>query len=164
MPPSKTVIDAWEKLGNPGWNWDSLKPYYAKAYSLQPLEPDVNDHLGIDWTSVGGTATSGPIQTSYTGQLGDPIPKAWIDTFKALGYHMNGDPFAGTPMGAFSCLASIDPATKERSYAATAYYLPVMARQNLHILTSSTVEKILSTAMKQCSVRQEYSFVNVKPC
>ena len=23
--------DAWEKLGNPGWNWESLLPYFKKV-------------------------------------------------------------------------------------------------------------------------------------
>lgn len=23
--------DAWEKLGNPGWTWDSLLPYFKKV-------------------------------------------------------------------------------------------------------------------------------------
>jgi choline dehydrogenase-like flavoprotein len=27
----KAQIDAWEAIGNPGWNWDALLPYYKKA-------------------------------------------------------------------------------------------------------------------------------------
>lgn len=143
VPPSKTVIDSWEKLGNPGWNWDVLKPYYAKVYSLKPFQNELRQHFGIDWTGGNDCPTPGPIQASYTGDLGDPIPKAWVETFKKLGYHMTQDPFSGVLVGAFSCLASIDPVSRERSYAATAYYVPVAERPNLHVLTDSTVEKIL---------------------
>jgi len=26
----KAQIDAWEQIGNPGWTWDGLFPYYKK--------------------------------------------------------------------------------------------------------------------------------------
>lgn len=40
-------------------------------------------------------------------------------------------------------MASIHPETKERSYAASAYYNPIKHRENLHILTNALAEKIL---------------------
>ena len=143
VPPSKTVIDAWEELGNPGWNWHNLRPYYAKAYSVKAPQAELSEALGLDWITKADAMTSGPVQTSYADNLGHVIAKAWIETFKALGYNMTEDPFLGKPMGAFSCLASIDSATKERSYAATAYYAPANDRQNLHVSTDAMVEKIL---------------------
>jgi hypothetical protein len=30
--------DAWESLGNPGWGWEGLLPYFKKVSSLQPSE------------------------------------------------------------------------------------------------------------------------------
>ena len=29
--PSKYEVDALEELGNPGWNWDTLLPYFKKV-------------------------------------------------------------------------------------------------------------------------------------
>lgn len=40
-------------------------------------------------------------------------------------------------------LATIDPARQERGYAASAYYLPVRSRPNLHVITEATVTKVL---------------------
>ena len=45
----------------------------------------------------------------------------------------------------FSNLLSIDSVSRERSYATTAYYAAASESQNLHVLTNTTVEKILFT-------------------
>jgi choline dehydrogenase-like flavoprotein len=140
VPPSRTIINSWELLGNSGWNWKAFEPYYAKAYSIPGLQPELKDHLGIGWEIE---ERRGPIQTSYASKIQDPISKAWIETFKNLGLNMDQDPFSGLPIGAFASLSSIDPATKERSYAATAYYTPAAHRQNLHVLLNCDVQKIL---------------------
>ncbi|KAJ5086966.1 glucose-methanol-choline (gmc) oxidoreductase [Penicillium alfredii] len=36
VPPSPAGIDARAKLGNPEWNWASLRPYLQKSYTLSP--------------------------------------------------------------------------------------------------------------------------------
>lgn len=45
VPPSKTVIDSWEKLGNPGWNWNVLRPYYAKVIHSNRCNPNLGSTL-----------------------------------------------------------------------------------------------------------------------
>ncbi len=138
VPPSKFSIDAWGTLGNREWNWATLQGCYAKTYSVHPTDSGQKEWLGHQWDS----AASGPLKTSFPGKKDDPIRKAWSDTFQSLGYHMDDDPFVGSSPGAFSCLASIDGDRKERSYAATAFYLPAKNRQNLHVKTGVLVEKI----------------------
>lgn len=143
VPPAKGLVDAWETLGNPGWNWDTLRPYFAKAYTSPKVDKGLEKAMGIssDWSTGLGDAR-GPIQTSFPGSASHPIREAWAETFKMSGLAMAHDPFAGSSVGAFSCLASIDPATKERSYAATAYYHPIKHRDNLRVLTGARVLKI----------------------
>jgi choline dehydrogenase-like flavoprotein len=53
------------------------------------------------------------------------------------------DPFAGHTCGAVIAPESIDPATKQRSYAANAYLDPVRSHENLTVLTETTVTKVL---------------------
>ena len=37
LRPSKDEIDAIERLGNPGWNWDSLLHYFKKVKFVRYL-------------------------------------------------------------------------------------------------------------------------------
>jgi choline dehydrogenase-like flavoprotein len=45
-------------------------------------------------------------------------------------------------VGGYSNAATVDPATKTRSYAASAYAVPFLRRSNFHIFTGATVQKI----------------------
>lgn len=84
----------------------------------------------------------GSIQTSFPLET-HPIRKAWVETFEKLGYRMSGHSWSNGAVGAFSPLASVDPTSRERSYAANCYYDPNKHRENLHVLSNATVEKIL---------------------
>ncbi|THC87388.1 hypothetical protein EYZ11_013166 [Aspergillus tanneri] len=140
VPPFKGVVDSWEALGNPGWNWSMLKDYFSKAYSSPTVAQDAKEGLAIeDWPEL--NEAKGPIQTSF-GNKTHPIRKAWAELFRSRGQYNAGDPFIHSSVGSFSCLASIDSEGK-RSNSASAYYKPVELRQNLHVLTNSFVERVL---------------------
>ncbi|PHH88943.1 hypothetical protein CDD83_6863 [Cordyceps sp. RAO-2017] len=140
VPPFKGVIDSWEAIGNPGWNWASLKAYLSKAYSSPAIAGDAKEALAIDgWPELNDAR--GPIQTTF-GDKTHPIRRTWDETFRSSGQCNVGDPFIHSSVGAFSCLASIDSEGK-RSYSASAYYKPFELRPNLHVLTNSYVEKIM---------------------
>lgn len=142
-PPTKTVIDDWEALGNKGWNWDTLKSYYAKTYSSPSIPDGLDKELGVDrWLSKSGK-TSGPIQLSYPGDYLHPIRRAWAESFEGKGYLMANDPWFDATVGAFSNLHSVDPVQRERSYATNAYYLPVKDRHNLKVIANAVVEGII---------------------
>jgi choline dehydrogenase-like flavoprotein len=143
VPPAKCLVDAWEQLGNPGWNWNALRPYFARTYTSPQVDKSLERVMGIsEWTSRDNDTASGPIKTSFPGTASHPIREAWAETFKTSGLAMAHDPFFDPSVGAFSCLASIDPAKKERSYATTAYYHPIKDRDNLQVLTGARVTKI----------------------
>ncbi|KAF8862990.1 alcohol oxidase [Acephala macrosclerotiorum] len=140
IPPSKSIIDAWSDLGNPSWDWETMKPHFAKTHSVESLPSPTKTQLGVIWSDG---MTAGPIQTSYSVSRDSPLPAAWNQTFENLGFKMNDDPFSGPVAGSFPSLTSVDPKTRERSYAATAYYAPVNSRSNLHVMTSVLVSKII---------------------
>lgn len=85
IAPAQVDIDAWAKLGNQGWDWAGLAPFFRKAYTLIPPNDEAAlRHLGIDWIDDEYRGTSGPIKVSFPGSLQNPLCKAWIDTFRGL--------------------------------------------------------------------------------
>ncbi|ROW02261.1 hypothetical protein VSDG_02398 [Cytospora chrysosperma] len=146
IAPAQSDIDAWAKLGNPGWDWAGLAPSYKKSYTLIPPPDQATlDHLGIDWINDEYRGTSGPIKVSFPGIVQNPLCKAWIDAFRGLNKVTTGDPFSGNSIGGYSNSATIDPETKSRSYAGTAYGAPARQRPNVRIITEAKTEKIVFT-------------------
>lgn len=140
VPPTKAKLDAWGSLGNDGWDWDMFQKYITKAYTVPSIGADLETALGVDGWAASNKAAKGPIQPSYPKPA---VHEIWQETMRGLGYAMPKDPFLGTASGSFSNLISVDAATKERSYAASAYYLPIKDRKNLVVMTGAHVEKIL---------------------
>lgn len=144
--PSKSGFDSWEKLGNPGWGWDSMAPYFRKFHTFTaPEREEVREDLMLDYMVKDAQGDSGPVQVSFgAGDGFPPFSRAWPRAFKALNQELTGDPISGIASGAFSNPATIDPVTRQRSHAASAYYPDHVAqRPNLRVLTEALVEKVL---------------------
>ncbi|CAG9986897.1 unnamed protein product [Clonostachys byssicola] len=137
VPPGKHAVDAWEESGNPGWNWQGLEAYYAKSHTFPGATKTTDGQSPLEQTS------RGPIQVSLPGDPLHPIHEAWKGTFEAQGHYVSPDPWLREPTGAFSCLATVDGSTKERSYATNAYYRPVAHRNNLKVIEYVVVERII---------------------
>lgn len=143
--PSKAGIDAWATLGNPGWTWQEMAPYYRKFHTLAPPTEESIRDLSLTWIRPENQGTSGPLKVSFAGSdFYGPLHMAWPKTFKNLNYKTTGDPISGVMQGAYCNPTTVDVTDKSRSYAASAYYPPEVAkRSNLHVLTKAQVEKIM---------------------
>ncbi|KAF9878451.1 aryl-alcohol [Colletotrichum karsti] len=139
--PSRGVLDAWGALGNTGWDFDSLAPYFRKLGTDHPPPQSAKDVVGLDYHDE-TLSGNGPLQVSF-GEGYNPSNTAWMSTFANLGLGVTGDPRSGKAFGAFQNPCSIDPETKTRSYSANVYYSPEIAkRPNLIVLTEAMVKKI----------------------
>ena len=140
--PSAASLDAWETLGNEGWGWKNMAPYYQKFQRKVPPPDDVKKELLIDFLDDElQEGTDGPIVSSYPRNT-DPLQKAWVETWKGLGKEITGDPLAGTHTGGYTSTASVDPEKGERSHAGVEYLRPVMGRENVTVVTEAMIEKI----------------------
>ncbi|KAH9904451.1 GMC oxidoreductase-domain-containing protein [Xylariomycetidae sp. FL2044] len=152
-PPTPGVIDSWSSLGNPGWNWASLRPYYNRVFRSELPGSPLRENLGIDaWTS--NNENSGPVQTYFP----DPsscIRRAWLEAFESIGFRMHDDPWLDGSVGAFPNLSSVDLELGQRSDASRAYYQPHKGRENLHVITQAVVEKVnfLEGTTEACGVQ-----------
>ncbi|KAF7886149.1 hypothetical protein EAF00_010252 [Botryotinia globosa] len=127
---SKVGLDARKELGNKGWDWDSMEPYYKKCHTVEIPSDKLRKELGLNHlTPSNNPGSDGPIKTSYPPEM-DAVRKAWIDTFNALKYEISGMPFRDLQLA-------------KRSYSANAYVKPVQNRSNLHLVTDALVEKII---------------------
>ncbi|KAJ6021747.1 glucose-methanol-choline oxidoreductase [Penicillium herquei] len=144
IAPSALVYDSWEKMGAEGWAWKNMQSYYKKCYTLQLPDGATQKHLGLgDWMDDSIHGSSGPLKVSFPAVLGDPLSKAWVNTFEAMGHKISADPFSGRSVGGYSNMAAVDYETKTRSYAATQYGLPAKQRPGVSILTEALVEKVI---------------------
>lgn len=60
---AKADYDAWEELGNPGWGWDGLFPYFKKSATFTP--PSEGDSKRFSYTWDERAWGDGPIQASF---------------------------------------------------------------------------------------------------
>lgn len=166
---SDVDIDSIERLGNPGWNSRLLQPYFRKSETYNAPQDDTGDVPGRPIIDPSLHGNVGPIQTSFPQGLGD-IDQAWAPTFTTLGMGAKSDPRAGATLGGYSLPKSMDKYGR-RSYAATAYYVPIADRPNLTVLTNAHVNKIIFKSAVQLpleasgvsySVAGKVEFINTR--
>jgi choline dehydrogenase-like flavoprotein len=141
--PSRIGLNAWAKLGNPGWGWDDLAPYVRKFHTASAPSDKVRQFFNGMQFDEKDQGTDGPVQVSF-GEEYMPFHGAWFDTLKNLGYPQKGDPINGQGTGPFVTPGAIDPVTHTRSHAGAVYLTDaVKQRPNLRVMTGALVERIV---------------------
>ncbi|KAI9370551.1 hypothetical protein BJX61DRAFT_87002 [Aspergillus egyptiacus] len=146
-------IDAWETLGNPGWNWSSLWPYHLKS---EGFEPPTQPQLAAGASFRGFYhSQDGPVNVAYQDALQNGSLAALANqTWQRLGVPFNSDASGGNLRGFFVWPQTLDREANVREDAARAYYYPVKGRSNIVILRGH-VDKITWASMKGSKVLAE---------
>ncbi|EAT83082.2 hypothetical protein SNOG_09817 [Parastagonospora nodorum SN15] len=137
---SAADYDAWEALGNKGWGWNGMEPYFKKGTTFQPPSEKVADDFNITWDP--STYGSGPLTVSITDNQYDDIKDYWA-AWKATGVHVPIDGNNGEAYGPSWYANTMDAKTGRRAHARYAYIDPITSRTNLKILTGNTAQKIV---------------------
>ncbi|KAI4721652.1 FAD/NAD(P)-binding domain-containing protein [Aureobasidium sp. EXF-10727] len=134
-------IDAWEHLGNDGWNWESLLPYYKQSEHFQiPTEEQCAAGAAYDIAVHG---TTGPLKTGWNNGLLDGNVTSLINaTYTSLGLPYMEEVNGGNMRGFTRYPATVDRELNIREDAARAYYLPIQNRTNLDLYTNSVVQRM----------------------
>lgn len=138
---SQQDINDWGALGNTGWSWEELSPYFFKSENYNVPPASFSEKIDTSFIEPALHGTKGPVQDSFP-LFYDNFYAAWEPTYKNLGLGPTGDPKGGLALGAYTTLLTIAPGNASRSYAGNAYYKPNAARPNLKVLTGALVTKI----------------------
>lgn len=135
-------IDAWESVGNTGWNWDNLLPYYKKSEEFQVPTLNQIDH-GADYF-IRYHGENGPVKVGWPKLMTNSSMLPVLDeTLSGLGVPYDRDVNDGSMIGLTSHPNTIDRDANIRYDAARAYYWPYEDRSNLKIISNTQANKII---------------------
>lgn len=134
-------IDAWEKIGNKGWNWENLLPYYKQSESFQtPTPAQVEAGASSDARYHG---TKGHVDVGYEFNLvNGSFPEVANATWQKFGIPFNQEVNSGHVRGFSVWPKMLNRELSIREDASRAYYQPVEDRPNLKVF-KGLVTKIL---------------------
>ncbi|KAH9929344.1 GMC oxidoreductase [Fomitopsis serialis] len=137
--PPREEIDEFEKLGNPGWNWQNYERYVAKTEGFVAPSEEVrkrNDNVNVNFDTW-KIGRDGPLKLAYPGMI-DGLEKKWLQSLFNAGLSKAAHP----PHGVFLIPNTYDPIKHVRSYSTTAFYLPNKDRPNLKVLINAAVHRV----------------------
>nr|ATJ44528.1 alcohol oxidase 1 [Helicoverpa assulta] len=126
---AKPDYDSWEAMGNEGWGWDDVLPYFKKIenFNIPAFDDEkyhgYSGHLNVEHA---------PFRTSKG--------KAWVKAAQEMGFKY-GDHNGASPAGVSFLQLSMKNGT--RHSASRAYLHPVSSRNNLHVSKNSMVTKLI---------------------
>jgi choline dehydrogenase len=120
-------FDHWRQLGNAGWSFDDVLPYFRKAENQQRGEDDLH--------GVGGPLSVSDVSEPH------PLCEAFIEAAQQAGFPRNDDFNGPTQEGAgyFQLTAR----NGRRCSTAAGYLRPARRRGNLSIATNALTTRIL---------------------
>ncbi|RDW78651.1 GMC family oxidoreductase [Aspergillus mulundensis] len=135
-------IDNWEVVGNVGWNWKNLFPYYKKSEGFDvPTKDQIAHGANYDADYHG---KNGPLKVGWpTSMTNSSVFPVLNETFEQLGVHYNHDSEGGKMVGFTVHPDTINREANVREDAARAYYWPYESRSNLKIISNTQANKII---------------------
>lgn len=136
-------MNSWKAMGNDGWDWDSIWPYYLKHEEFEM--PETWQILaGLDY-ELPTHGIDGPVKVGW---LNDIIPSSTVfDDFNkshaAIGVPWNADVNDGSMLGFPWHPNFIDQKANLRVNAGNAYHYPIANRSNLHMYSNTHADKII---------------------
>jgi choline dehydrogenase len=119
-------FDDWRELGNSGWGWDEVRPYFEQ--SERRVAPD------------GRALTDGPLDVKDVTPYLHPMRKEWLEAAAELKLPVTDDFNGPRPEGFGSYQVSIR--NGRRWSAADAFLRPALKRANVKLMTDAWASKL----------------------
>ena len=129
--------EEWEKAGNNGWSYRDLMKYFVALENNQNHEDQYHGNFGSLWVE-----TYQPILEAS---------RSFLNACKEYGLTKNNDFNGETQEGYGQYQVNIK--NGQRFSASDAFLKPVLDRPNLHLLTNTLVERIITSNKKAIGVR-----------
>lgn len=120
--------DEWESMGNKGWAFNDVLPYFKKSEHNEQFEDPFH-------------GTTGPLHVTHATRHRTLLAHAFIEACQAWGIPRNDD-FNGSRQEGVGWFQYTMRNAKRES-TARAFLLPVLNRQNLKVITKAIVKKIV---------------------
>ncbi len=120
-------FDGWEALGNPGWGWDDVLPFFKQSEDF-------------DWDSA-HHGKGGPQHVTDISPHVHPICHSFIESAQALGFASTSD-FNGTHSEGVG-FYQINTRGGWRASTANAFLHPALGRKTLKLQTKALATRIL---------------------
>lgn len=128
--------DDWAALGNAGWDWPSVLPYFKRGEN--------NERGGDAWHGVGGPFNvADPVHTN-------PLSHTFVAAASEIGQHRNAD-FNGEQLEGFG-FYQVTQKRGRRWSTAAGYLNAARERPNLTVRTGALVERIELSAGRAVAV------------
>ncbi|MBE9002099.1 GMC family oxidoreductase N-terminal domain-containing protein [Nostoc sp. LEGE 12447] len=124
---SRHDFDRWQELGNPGWSYQDVLPYFKKSENQQHGASEFHGADGL----LSVTDSLAPEVTSYR----------FIEAAVTLGYELNPDFNGAQQEGAGLYQLTIKDG--KRHSTAAAFLVPILDRPNLTVTTGALVTRLL---------------------
>ncbi|MGC2522049.1 MAG: GMC family oxidoreductase N-terminal domain-containing protein [Stellaceae bacterium] len=123
-------FDHWGQLGNRGWSWDDVLPYFKKAESWERGQDEFHGH-------------GGPLLTSHAADK-PLLCQVMIEAGKEIGLAYHED-VNHLPPGAGDNIGWVQQTRRgrRRQSAARTYLRPALKRANLQVVTGALVHRVL---------------------
>jgi choline dehydrogenase len=131
--------DGWRQLGNEGWSYQDVLPYFRK---LEDYQPGTGAYHG----------RGGPVHVSRPG-IHHPLAVAFEQAARAAGLPYNDDMNGAERDGVGP--ADVTASSGRRFSAARAYLHPIRKRRNLTIVTGAHVRRIVLEGGRAVAVEYE---------
>ena len=134
-------FDQWRQLGNDGWSWDDVLPYFKRA---ENWEGAVAEERGI----------GGPLNVSEN-KVDRKIVDAWVQAATNAGFQRTSDYNKEDQEGVGYFQMTMK--NGRRCSSAAAYLKPVRQRSNMHVFTGAHTEKVLFDEKRATGVRCRFN-------
>jgi choline dehydrogenase len=136
-------FDLWRQLGNTGWSYDDVLPYFRRA--------EDQERGGDTYHGAGGPLAVADLRAGHA------LHDAFITAAEAAGYPKNAD-FNGAVQDGVGPL-QVTVRRMRRCSAAVGYLRPALKRKNLSVETGALAQRVLFQARR--AVGLEYAQAGV---